>query len=101
MDLARQFTTLPADVRGIFRVLDSDGTAHTLSNLGGISYRREPGPDAKASHVDGVTKNVGEIHLQDWSVGKADATVVLADESYGYGPTVITAARVAFITQVA
>lgn len=100
MDLARQLPTLPAVVKGIFRVLDADGTAHTLSNLEGISYRREPGPDAKPSHVDGVTKNVREIHLQDWTVGKAEATVVLADESYGYGPTVITAARVVSITQV-
>jgi hypothetical protein len=100
MDIDRQFTILPADVRGIFRVLDSDGTAHLLSNVEGISYRREPGPGAKSSHVDGVTKNVREIHLEEWTVGKADATVVLADESYGYGPTVIAATRIVSITQV-
>ena len=100
MDIDHQLTILPANVKGIFRVLDSDGTAHLLSNLEGISYRREPGQGAKPSHVDGVMKNVREIHLEEWTVGKSDAVVILADESYGYGPTVMAATRIVSITQV-
>ena len=46
-DIYRQLNILPVDVKGIFRLLDSGGTAHTLSNVEGISYRHEPGPDAK------------------------------------------------------
>ena len=47
-----------------------------------------------------MTKNIREIHLEEWTVGESDAVVVLADESYWYDPTVITATRIVSIIQV-